>query len=145
MKTLCIICELWLVEPLLEGGKVTYFCLRCAYYPPEKMSLRSNNVANQNSDLRTTEAIGRMEMQPVRPLFYVYSSSPDSDPLDYGTAFYSRVFISDSDIQDFKWDTELSSWVPSEYLGRLLSRGEPTLDQIDESQLPEWIHWPIWK
>jgi len=144
MKILCVICELWLVEPLLEDGEVTYFCLRCASTPQRNVWPPSNTVEPLNSEPRTIEKIGSIEMQPVRPLFYVYSSSPDSDPLDYGSAFYSRVFISDSDIQDFKWDTELSSWVPSEYLGRLLSRGEPTLDQVDESQLPDWINWPIW-
>ena len=109
------------------------------------MSPLSNNVVNLNTEPRTIGEIGGIGMQPVQPLFYVYSSSPNSDPLDYGTALYSRVFISDFDIQDFKWDTELSSWVPSEYLGRLLSRGEPTLDQIDESKLPDGMSWPVWK
>ena len=30
MKILCLFCELWLVEPLLIEGEVTYFCERCA-------------------------------------------------------------------------------------------------------------------
>ena len=30
MKILCLFCELWLVEPHLVEGEVTYFCERCA-------------------------------------------------------------------------------------------------------------------
>lgn len=30
MKKLCIVCELWLVEPVASGGKVEYWCERCA-------------------------------------------------------------------------------------------------------------------
>ena len=89
-------------------------------------------------------------MQPVRPLFYVYGSSPNAEPLDEGTALYCRLKMFDSGgaflaERDFKWDKGLDSWVPSEYLGRLLSRGEPTLDMVHESQLPDWINWPVWK
>lgn len=34
MKLLCIVCELWLVEPVVEDGLVTYYCLRCHTTPP---------------------------------------------------------------------------------------------------------------
>ena len=88
-------------------------------------------------------------MQPVQSLFYVYGSSLDSEPLDEGTALYCRLKMFDSEgaflaERDFKWDKGLDSWVPSEYLGRLLSRGEPTLDMVDESELPSWLSWPRW-
>jgi hypothetical protein len=29
MKVICIVCELWLVEPVVRDGEVSYFCLRC--------------------------------------------------------------------------------------------------------------------
>ena len=29
MKTLCVVCGLWLVEPMLAGGEVSYWCERC--------------------------------------------------------------------------------------------------------------------
>lgn len=34
MKILCVICELWLVEPILFEGEVSYFCVRCHEFPP---------------------------------------------------------------------------------------------------------------
>lgn len=29
MKVLCVVCELWLVQPVAEGGVVSYWCERC--------------------------------------------------------------------------------------------------------------------
>jgi hypothetical protein len=29
MKILCVVCELWLVEPIAEGGQISYWCERC--------------------------------------------------------------------------------------------------------------------
>ena len=114
------------------------------------MSPVNNNVVNLNTEPRIIGEIGGIEMQPVQPVFYVYGSSPNAEPLDEGTALYCRLKMFDSGgaflaERDFKWDKGLDSWVPSEYLGRLLSRGEPTLDMVHESQLPDWINWPVWK
>ena len=81
-------------------------------------------------------------MQPSRPLFYVYGNSPNSEPLDEGTALYCREWISEDVCNDYKWDPKTNKWVKSKYLGRLLSRGEPTLDQVDGSELPSWLPWP---
>lgn len=81
-------------------------------------------------------------MQPIRPLFYVRGGPGDQDPMGYGTAIYCRVWIAEYDCRDFWWDKEKEEWVKSEYLGRLLSRGEPDLDQIEHSDLPEGFPWP---
>jgi hypothetical protein len=35
MKILCLFCELWLVEPLMEDGEVSYHCLRCQAFPQD--------------------------------------------------------------------------------------------------------------
>ena len=34
MKKLCMICELWLVRPVCEGGFINYWCTRCSAFNP---------------------------------------------------------------------------------------------------------------
>ena len=41
MKILCLLCELWLVEPEIVEGEVSYYCVRCADGPKQRLS---NNV-----------------------------------------------------------------------------------------------------
>ena len=84
-------------------------------------------------------------MERIKPYFYVYGSSLNPKPLDEGTALYCRVWISNSYPSDFRWDRDLREWCKSDYLGRLLSRGEPDIEQIDESEIPIDVGWPkLW-
>jgi hypothetical protein len=81
-------------------------------------------------------------MQPIKPLFYVYGSSLRPKPLEPGTALYCRIYLSESQVLDFRWDVEGHEWRENDYIGRLLSRGEPDLEQIDQSEIPIDVGWP---
>lgn len=35
MNAICLICELWLVEPLVLGGDISYWCAKCAQAGPK--------------------------------------------------------------------------------------------------------------
>ena len=82
------------------------------------------------------------ELQPIRRLLFVYGAHLNPKPREFGTALYCRVFISDYVFRDFKWDPGSLSWQRSDYLGRLLSRGEPDLENLEERELPAEIGWP---
>lgn len=81
-------------------------------------------------------------MQPIKPLFYVYGSSLRPRPLEPDTALYCRIHLSETQVLDFRWDVEGHEWRTSEYLGRLLSRGEVDLEMVDEAEIPEGVGWP---
>lgn len=81
-------------------------------------------------------------MQPIRPLFYVRGSVLHPAPLEPGTALYCRIYVSEYGYKDFKWNQSQSQWEESDYLGRLLSRGEPDLDQVSENDIPGTVPWP---
>ena len=85
---------------------------------------------------------GRKPLQPIRPLFYRRGGDDGSGPLDYGVALYCRIWVAEYDCRDFRWNKEAGSWETNVYVGRLLSRGEPDLDQIEHSDLPEGFPWP---
>ena len=75
------------------------------------------------------------------PIYFVYgSASRESKPLDPGTALYVRVFNKDDGWRDYRWDGV--GWTDNDYIGHLLSRGEPAVDNVDESDLPEWLPKP---
>lgn len=81
-------------------------------------------------------------MQPIRFTYYVYGSACHPQPLDPGTALYARAWISEYECRDFRWDPTLNSWCKSDYLWRLLSKGEVDLDRINAAQLPEGFPSP---
>ena len=50
--------------------------------------------------------------------------------------------MAEFDCRDFRWNKKIGRWETNDYVGRLLSRGEPDLDQIEYSDLPEGFPWP---
>lgn len=82
-------------------------------------------------------------MEPIHFMYFVYGSGTDLKPLDTGTAFYARAWVSEHDCRDFRWDQIACSWEPTTYLLRLSSRGDPDLDNVHPRDIPDWIPAPI--
>ena len=81
-------------------------------------------------------------MERIEPSFYVYGHKKNPKPLDEGTALYCRIWNSDNYPEDFRWDSDLQEWCQSDYLWRLLSKGEIDLDRVEESEIPAYVGWP---
>lgn len=82
-------------------------------------------------------------MEPIKFSYFLYGAAPDPKPGDPGTALYARAWISEYRCLDLRWEQDLGSWVETEYLWRLLSKGDPDLDSIKESELPVGVTHPI--
>jgi len=80
-------------------------------------------------------------MQPIRFLYFVYGSELNPQPLDPGVALYARAWVNEFQCVDLRWDKDSQTWVRSEHLWRLISRGEPDLDSF-EAELPPGIPPP---
>ena len=74
----------------------------------------------------------------MRVIYFVYKTDPGpSIPLAYNTALYARVREPGKADRDLRWEGD--EWVESDYLGYLCITGSPGLDNIDETQLPEFV------
>lgn len=53
MMRICIICELWLVRPLLEEGVVSYWCQRCESTPPVIEDIGADGIMPDKPEVST--------------------------------------------------------------------------------------------
>jgi hypothetical protein len=56
MKIICPIRELWLVEPIIEHGLISYWCERCANYPSEHSGIPDHFTLRKESWLVSLSA-----------------------------------------------------------------------------------------
>lgn len=78
-------------------------------------------------------------MQAIEIRYFVYGAAVSPKPLDPGTALYARARVGETEISDFRWDPKICKWVDSDYLWRLLTKGDVDLDSVEEGELPDWM------
>ena len=82
-------------------------------------------------------------MQAIQIRYFVYGAAVNPKPLDPGTALYARAWVGETEITDFRWDPKICKWVESDYLWRLLTKGDVDLDHLEQSELPQDIPPPM--
>jgi len=84
-------------------------------------------------------------MEPVTITYFVYGSSCKPRTYAEGTALYARAWVAEFDFRDLRWHPGKSEWVSTDYLMRLISRGEPDLENLHPRDLPDSIPLPVIK
>ena len=82
-------------------------------------------------------------MRAIQISYFVYGAGVNPKPLEPGVALYARAWVGENEIADFRWDPKICKWVESDYLWRLLTKGDVDLDYLEQSELPQDIPPPM--